>query len=270
MVRYKHQQTTDNTKPRTQNSNLVHNRHKHTTSTRRSGPGCRLDMGIPSAGVRRDGCWTPPPIMVGPTTTTTKPMDFHQLQESLLYTIHGRHRVRFRSDHHTHQQTHCQHTFYKHHTDADTHNIPNNIVCKITQRNNIRRANTGDTALKLLNGKITSAIQQHKQHPWKEHLDAHWDHMHNTHILWKTIHGLSNRAPPPTLNTSITFNNKRTTTDKHIANCFSKQFTNTVKHATHKTNRSINRATHKIQGYNIILTTTRVQDALNKVKIKTH
>ena len=41
---------------------------------------------------------------------------------------------------------------------------------------------------------------------WKEHLDAHWDHRHNTHTLWKTIHGLSNRAPPHTLNTSITFN----------------------------------------------------------------
>ena len=28
------------------------------------------------------------------------------------------HRVRFRSDHHTHQYTHCQHNFYKHHTDG--------------------------------------------------------------------------------------------------------------------------------------------------------
>ena len=82
------------------------------------------------------------------------------------------------------------------------------IVCKITQRNNIRRANTCDPALKLLNEEITSDIQKHKQNIWKEHLDAHWDHRHNTHTLWKTIHGLSNRAPPHTLNTSITFNNK--------------------------------------------------------------
>ena len=64
---------------------------------------------------------------------------------------------------------------------------------------------------------------------WKEHLDAHWDHRHNTHILWKTIHGLSNRARH-TLSTSITFNNKIATTPKHIANCFNKQFTNTIKH----------------------------------------
>ena len=41
-------------------------------------------------------------------------------------------------------------------------------------------------------------IQKHKQNIWKEHLDAHWDHRHNTHTLWKTIHGLSNRAPPHT------------------------------------------------------------------------
>ena len=84
----------------------------------------------------------------------------------------------------------------------------------------------------------------------------------HTHTLWKTIHGLSNRAPPHTLNTSITFNNKIATPPKHIANCFNKQFTNTVKHATHKTNRHINRATHSIQGYNITLTTFQVQEAI--------
>ena len=86
------------------------------------------------------------------------------------------------------------------------------------------------------------------------------------HTLWKTIHGLSNRAPPHTLNTSITFNNIIATTPKHIANCFTKQFTNTVKHATHKTNRHINRATHNIQGYNITLTTSQVHEAIKQSK----
>ena len=38
------------------------------------------------------------------------------------------------------------------------------------------------------------------------------------------------------------------------------------KHATHKTNRSINRSTQKIQGYNITLTTTQVQEAINQSK----
>ena len=80
---------------------------------------------------------------------------------------------------------------------ADKHNIPkgkmhincrllpDHIVCKITQRNNIRRTNTCDPALKLSNEEITSDIQKHKQNIWKEHLHAHWDHRHNTHILWK-------------------------------------------------------------------------------------
>ena len=57
--------------------------------------------------------------------------------------------------------------------------LPEDIVCKITQRNNIRRANTCDPALKLLNEEITSDIQKHKQNIWKEHLDAHWDHRHS-------------------------------------------------------------------------------------------
>ena len=50
--------------------------------------------------------------------TTTKPTDLYQLQESRLDTIYRRHRVRFRSDHHTHQHTHCQQNFHKHHTDG--------------------------------------------------------------------------------------------------------------------------------------------------------
>ena len=112
----------------------------------------------------------------------------------------------------------------------------------------------------------TSNIQKHKQNIWKEHLDAHLDHRHNTHILWKTIHGISNRAPPTTFNKSITFNNKIANTPKLIANCFTKQFINTVKHATHKTNRSINRATQSIQGYNITLTTSQVQEAIKQSK----
>ena len=159
---------------------------------------------------------------------------------------------------------------------ADKHNIqkgkmhstcrllPEDIVCKITQRNNIRRANTCDPDLKLLNEEITFDIQNRKQNIWPEHLDAHRDHRHNTHTLWKTIRGLSNRAPPPTLNTSITFNKKIATTPKHIANGFTKQFTNTVKHATHKTNRHIDRETHNIQGYNIALLTSQVQEAIKK------
>ena len=98
-------------------------------------------------------------------------------------------------------------------------------------------------------GKIANLNQIFSLYPW----------------LWNSPHGLSNRAPPHTLNTSITFNNKIATTSKHIANCFTKQFTNTVKHATHKTNRHINRATHNIQGYNT-LTTSQVQEAIKQRK----
>ena len=78
--------------------------------------------------------------------------------------------------------------------------LPEDIVCKSTQRNNIRRVKTCDPAPKLLNEEITSDIQKHKQNIWKEHLDDHWDLIHITHILWTTIHGLSNRAPPTTFN----------------------------------------------------------------------
>ena len=41
---------------------------------------------------------------------------------------------------------------------------------------------------------------------------------------------------------------------------------NTLKHETHKTNRSIDRATQNIQGYNITLTTSHVQEAIKQSK----
>ena len=43
---------------------------------------------------------------------------------------------------------------------------------------------------------------------------------------------------------------------------YTQQVTNTVKHATHKTNR----ATHNIQGYNITLTTSQAQEAIKQSK----
>ena len=132
--------------------------------------------------------------------------------------------------------------------------LPEDILCKITQRNNMRRANTCDPTLKLLNEEITSYIQKHKQNIWKEHLDAHWDHRHNTHTLLKTINGLFNRAPPPTLNPSIAFNNKIATTPKHIANCFTKHWEtrNTQNKQTHYQRNTqhtrIQHHTHNLSG----------------------
>ena len=130
--------------------------------------------------------------------------------------------------------------------------------------------NTCDPALKLLNEELTSDIHKHKENIWKEHLDAHCDHRHTTHILWKpyTVYPTEHLHPHSTLPKYST--NKITTTLINFANYFTKQFTNAGIHTTHKTNRSINKTTHKIQGYSITLTTTQVQEQYNKVKITTH
>ena len=84
------------------------------------------------------------------------------------------------------------------------------------------------------------------------------------HILWKTIHGLSNRAPPTTLNTSITFKQQNSNHTQTHCELFHQKIHKPCK--THKTNRTINRATHKIKGYNITLTTTEVQEEIKQSK----
>ena len=61
--------------------------------------------------------------------------------------------------------------------------LPEDIVCKITQRNNIRRANTCDPALKLLNEEITSDIQQtqtkHMEGALRRSLGSQAQHTHS-------------------------------------------------------------------------------------------
>ena len=84
--------------------------------------------------------------------------------------------------------------------------------------------------------------------PWKERRD----HRHYTHIILKTIHGLSNRAHPPTLNTSITFNNNHTQTYyelfhiKIISNYIKGRKTNTT-YRNHNVNSKL--ALHKVASF---------------------
>ena len=198
----------------------------HLNPSEETGTGCPVTSKYGRTPLNMHGVW------VDNNNTTTKPTDFRQLQKSYWTQFTDFAQTTIHTNIHT-----ANRMFTNIILMADRHNIPKgkmhsnckllpgHIVCKITQRNNRQRANTCDAALKLLNEEITSDIQKHKQNLWKEHLDVHWDHRHNTHFLF-SIHGLSNRAPPPILNTSITFNNKITTTPKHIANCFIKQFTN--------------------------------------------
>ena len=130
----------------------------------------------------------------------------------------------------------------------------------------MRKVNTGNPALKLLNKEITSDILKHMQNLWKDHLNAHCDHRHkHAHSLEDHRQSSQQSTSTHTIHFHI-FNYKISTTPKHIANCLAKQFTNIVKHATHKTYRSINRETHKIQGYIIALTTTQVQDEIKQSK----
>ena len=130
--------------------------------------------------------------------------------------------------------------------------LPEDIVCKITQRNNIRRANICDPTPKWGDN-----FRHTKKNIWKEHLDAHWDHRHSTHIIWKTIRVLSNRAPPHTLNIQQQNSNY---TQTHC-----ELFHQTIhKHAT---NRSINRETHQYKDTTShSLTTSHVPEAIKQSK----
>ena len=85
---------------------------------------------------------------------------------------------------------------------------------------------------KLLNEEITPDIHRHKQTHGRSSRCTLGSQAQHTYMVYPTEND-------PTLNNY------------------------TVRHATHKTIRSIDRSIPKIQGYNITLTTTQVQEAIN-------
>ena len=152
------------------------------------------------------------------------------------------------SDYHTHQYTHCQHNFRKHHTDG-RHSIPKgkmhincmllpeDIVCKITQINNIRRENTCDPALKLLNEEITSDIQKNANKTYGRSI---WTLTGITGTI-RTFFGRPYTVYPiEHLHHIKHFHNIQQQNSNHNQTYCELLHQTIHKHATHKTNRSIN------------------------------
>ena len=103
---------------------------------------------------------------------------------------------------------------------------------QIEHRNNIRAQNASDPSISELNSEITSLIQIHKSEIWREHLDTHWDHKHNTHTLWKTIHGLANTTPKQ--------HNHFQSEDSHLTHTDSKRIQQTI----HEHSQTQNKQSH--------------------------
>ena len=124
--------------------------------------------------------------------------------------------------------------------------LPEHIRNMIKQRTRTREQNPKNPIIAQQNTNIDKEIQNHKQLLWKQHSTDYWDHKTNTHTLWKTINGLAHKKPPQTPNITITFN-KTAITDKQKTEHFNKQFTNHIKHNTHRRYRIIDRFTNKLK-----------------------
>ena len=144
--------------------------------------------------------------------------------------------------------------------------LPENIRAQIKERDIIKANDPTDNRLEHLNKDISQAIQTHRSGIWKEHLEGHWDHRRNTHILWKTINGLSNKKPTPITNNTITFKNYTAITPKQKANQFTKQFTNITKHETKTHYRKIHRKIESLPTTPIKITIAQTSAALKSTK----
>ena len=116
-----------------------------------------------------------------------------------------------------------------------------------------------------LNSEITSLIQKHKTNICEEHLNKRWDHKQNTHTVENHTWDRKQK-PTQTHNNTISFSDKTATTHRHIANAFNKQFTNTIKHTTSRTNRVVDRNISKLNTTYIQLTKAQIQDAIKNSK----
>ena len=141
--------------------------------------------------------------------------------------------------------------------------LPEHIRLQIDERDELRTEDPTNNRIDEMTTNIRTAINKHKTELFKQHLDGNWDHRSNTHILWKTINGLTNKKPKTNTNCTITFNNTTAETDKQKADNFTKQFTNITKH---KTNRKIIRDINKLKTEQITITLEQVQKALKATK----
>ena len=144
--------------------------------------------------------------------------------------------------------------------------LPEEIRQLIQTRNQARTTDRADPQVAELNRQIDKAIQDHKTALWREHLDDSWDHRQNSHKLWKTIAGLSNKKPADQPNQSINFNNKTAINSKDKAKNFNSQFINTTKHTTSRRNRKINRAIAKLRGTDFVINTEMITSAIKGSK----
>ena len=144
--------------------------------------------------------------------------------------------------------------------------LPENIRAQIEERDIIKANDPTDNRLEHLNKDISQAIQTHRSGIWKEHLDGHWDHRRNTHILWKTINGLSNKKPTPITNNTITLKNYTAITPKQKANQFTKQFTNITKHKTKTHYRKLHRKIESLPTTPIKITIAQTSATLKSTK----
>src|SRR6478736_5495787 len=102
--------------------------------------------------------------------------------------------------------------------------------------------------------------------PMKDKLEQNWDHKQNTHTYWNTLNRLNNKKSPEQTNKNIYFNNKPARTPIQKATAFNKQFVNTVKHATKRTNRKVNKQKKKLHYEPILISNHQTTQAIKDTK----
>src|SRR6476469_4840863 len=144
--------------------------------------------------------------------------------------------------------------------------LPTPIRDLIKTRNNLCRTKPTDPNLKQLNDDITKRISDHKTNLWKDKLEQNWDHKQNIHTYWNTLNRLNNKKSPEQPNKNMYFNNKPARTPIQKATAFNKQFANTVKHATKRTNRKVTKQTKKLHCEPILISNHQTTQAIKDTK----
>src|SRR6476619_7601670 len=88
----------------------------------------------------------------------------------------------------------------------------------------------------------------------------------NTHTYWNTLNRLNNKKSPKQTNKNIYFNNKPARTPIQKAPAFNKQFVYTVKHATKRTNRKVDKQTKKLHCKPILISNHQTTQAIEDTK----
>lgn len=147
--------------------------------------------------------------------------------------------------------------------------MPENIIRKISERNDLREQDDENQELSRKNEEINQLVRSHKADTWKRLVDPqNLSLKDNPDKYWKTMKRLKNNGVKADTNRTVIFKDKTKITDQQITDSFNKQYTGIAKKLTNREKRRQDRYIRKLRGEDLDISFEEVNNAIKRTPPK--